>query len=501
MLDVNLPTYTHQPSANNPLDSILYLTHNGSEPSPEYLLKRPARSDARGRFALGLFDVRCPSVVYAEVLVKAEWTSPNLSASELSAHGGISPTRTSFVPDTFDIMLYNPDQRITVRHNHGSWGKSETWEFEVPERSFRIPSASEMDRDSTLLVSDLAPRVVFRWKRDGRLSRDMSCYMCGWSMDGKKSKEPDITVAMFRAAKNGSIVTVYEPNMARVPVEDRKGLEVALILGAEVVRDLYLVPKHDPFNTGGAGGSKLPGRISPPSSSQQQSVLPNRPGRSASASAAGALGLGILPPGQQQQQQQGHGRASSSVDAETKMLQAIVAEENRLAQAREAREREKRDREEQDRIRKMLQQEEDVRRRRREAEVERETERLRKQYGVQLSPPPAPPLPPRPNSNPQNQHHYVSGALGWGQPPAPPPPQQQQQQQQQAAMPPRPNSAEPSSSSYHAGNAASEPNKKHSNRLSALLGPYSGSSGVRVSGFFHRLDGDKRKKVERKRSL
>ncbi|KAG6004376.1 hypothetical protein E4U21_001139 [Claviceps maximensis] len=483
MLDANLPTYTHKPSADNPLNSLLYLTHNGSEPSPEYLLKRAAPSDARNQYALGLFDVHCTSVIYAEVLVEPERPRPTLSAAELRAQAGVS-TPALLVPDAFDILLYNPDQRIVVKRNHGGWGKSESWDFEVPERSFQIPSASEMDRDSTLAVSELAPKVVFRWKRDGRLSRDMSCYMCGSSVGGKKSKEPDITVAMFRAARSGSIVTMYEPNMARVAVEDRKGLEVALILGAEVVRDLYLVPKHDPFNTGCAGGSgassKPSGRTPTPPSSQQQSVPPNRPGPSAS----GALGLGVIRPGQGQGQGQGQGRGrgrgrgqgpgqgqgpgraphsataaalltQAQVDAETKRLQAMVAEENRLA-----REREQRDREEQDRIRKMLQQEEDMQRRRREAEVEQETERLRRQYGVQLSPPPPPQLPPRPNS------------------------------------------AEPSSSSHSLGSAAAGAKKKHSNPLGALLGPYSAAPGASVSGFFHRLDEDKRrKKVEKKRSL
>ncbi|KAG5913821.1 hypothetical protein E4U53_004762 [Claviceps sorghi] len=160
----------------------------------------------------------------------------------------------------------------------------------------------------------------------------MTCCMRG---GGPASTEPDIPVAMFRAARAGSILTVYEPNLARVPVEDRKGLELALILGAEVVRDLYLVPRHDPFHTAG------PARV----------------------------------------------------DAETRRLRAMVASEERLARERR-REQEQRDRDEQDRIRRMLR-DEDVQRRRREEDVERETERLRRLYGVG---PPLPPRPgPRPH--------------------------------------------------------------------------------------------------------
>ncbi|KAG6051343.1 hypothetical protein E4U39_001330 [Claviceps sp. Clav50 group G5] len=476
MLDANLPTYTHRPS-ENPLQTFLYYTYNGSEPSPAYLLKRPSPSVSRSQYALGLLDVHCPSVVYAEVLIQPIWTQPTLSAAELrasSSPSGSPATPAPLVPDSFDILLYNPDQRISVKRIPGSWGKSETWEFEVPERTFRMPSASEIDRDAGLAVSDLAPKVVFRWKRDGRLSRDMSCYMCGSSLGGTKSKEPDITVAMFRAAKSGSIVTVYEPNMARVAVEDRKGLEVALLLGAEVVRDLYLVPRHDPFNTGGGGGggpTRPPSSSPPPPqsmSSKDTVVRPlPRPGHGHTTASTGAAAAAV---------------SQAQVDAETKRLQAMVADEKKLQ-----REREQRDREEQDRIRKMLQEEQDAQRRRREAEVEQETERLRRQYGMQQQQQQQqPPLPPRPVPN--QAHPYASGGLGClggGQ---------QQQQLSPATMSPRPNSTGPPS--------GSGTKKKHSGPLSALLGPYGGVPGATMSGFFHRLDEDKKKKrVQKKRSL
>ncbi|KAG6264637.1 hypothetical protein E4U49_001498 [Claviceps purpurea] len=484
MLDANLPTYTHRPS-ENPLHTFLFYTYNGSEPSPAYLLKRPPPSVSRSQYALGLLDVHCPSVVYAEVLIQPIWTQPTLSAAELrasSSPSGSPATPAPLVPDSFDILLYNPDQRISVKRIPGSWGKSETWEFEVPERTFRMPSASEIDRDAGLAVSDLAPKVVFRWKRDGRLSRDMSCYMCGSSLGGTKSKEPDITVAMFRAAKSGSIVTVYEPNMARVAVEDRKGLEVALLLGAEVVRDLYLVPRHDPFNTGGGGPTRLPSSSPssspPPPPQQQQQSMPSkdtvvhpRPGQGRTTPSTGTAAA----------------VSQAQVDAETKRLQAMVANEKKLQ-----REREQRDREEQDRIRKMLQEEQDAQRRRREAEVEQETERLRRQYGVQQQQQqqqPQPPLPPRPVPN--QVHPYASGGLGGGQ---------QQQQLSPATMPPRPNSTGPPSGSGSGSGSGAK--KKHSGPLSALLGPYGGVPGATMSGFFHRLDEDKKKKrVQKKRSL
>ena len=370
MLDENLPTFRLQPSADNPQHTYLYFTHNGSEPAAEYVLKRPTASESRHQYAVGLLDVHYASVIYGEVVVRPEWSQPSLSAAELRAHNGVSPPPIPQTPESFAISLYNPDQSIAVRHHTGGWKGGDSWEFEVPERSFRVPSASEIDKDRGGAVAELAPKALFRWKRDGRLSKDMTCYMCGRTVGGKKNKEPDITVALFRAAKTESFVTIYEPNMARVDVEDRKGLEVALILGAEVVRDLYLAPRQDTFNTGGA-----PPPVAHATRPNAQPPPPPPP-----PMASGALG----------------------VDTETKRLQDMVAHESRQA-------RDQRDAEEQQRIRQMLDREENDRRRR-EAEVERETERLRQQYGVR-------PTPPVPNANPslpprQNQF-YASGGAGW----------------------------------------------------------------------------------------
>lgn len=464
MLDENLPTYRLQPSSDNPLHTLLYFTHNGSESSAEYLLKRPDRTTARNQYALGLLDVHYPSVVYAEVLVKPEWTQPSLSAAEVRANGATSPV--PLTPDSFAISLYNPDQAVVVRHRPGSWNKSEAWELEVPERSFKLPSASRIDQDSSgTQIVDLTPKVVFRWKRDGRLSKDMTCYMSGRSVGGKKSKEPDITVAMFRAGKNEGIVTIYEPNMARVEVEDRKGLEMSFILSAEVIRDLYLVPRQDPFNAAAAPVQTHVKNSNPRAAAPSTSQM---------AFASGALGdmppspppVSSAPPGRDPRQQAG-------IDAETKRLQAMVAEESR-----KTRERERRDLEEQKRIKAMLEQE-DKERRKREAEVERETERLRKEYGVQAPNASAssPPLPPRHNQQPL---HPPGG--GWyGAPGGHSPP---------------PNSVGPRPEQNAGGR------RKTSNPLGvSMQAPYGGPAGASASGFFHRSEEDKKKKVQKKRSV
>ncbi|KAJ6439896.1 MFS sugar transporter [Purpureocillium lavendulum] len=491
MLDENLPTYRLQPSSDNPLHTVLYFAHNGSEPAPEYLLKRPAPAEARNKYALGLLDVHYPSVVYAEVLVEPGWTQPTLSAAEVRASNGGSTSPVPLLPDSFAVSLYNPDQTVVVRHKQGSWGKSDAWDFEVPERSFRLPSASRIDRetgDAAGPATDLTPKVVFRWKRDSRLSKDMTCYMSGRSVGGKKNKEPDITVAMFRAGKNEGTVTIYEPNMARVDVEDRKGLEVTFILSAEVIRDLYLVPRHNPFNASsvGAGPTHVNGT--------RKSSNPQATSSSQMAFVSGALGDAPPPPTGPRPastspppQPRRDARQQAEIEAETKRLQAMVAEEGR-----KAREREKRDLEEQKRIKKMLEQE-DKERRRREAEVEKETERLRKEYGVPAPTPGAPSsttttpaLPPRPSPG-----QFYPPTVGWYGPaagPSAPPPQ-----------PMRPNSVGPPPRPDPGQGGGGR--KKTSGFGSLMSGPYGGPAGASVSGFFHRSEEDKRKKVQKKRSV
>ncbi|RGP61432.1 hypothetical protein FSPOR_9960 [Fusarium sporotrichioides] len=474
MLDENLPTYRFKASSENPLNNILYFSHNGSDPSPEYLVKRPSPSDANGQYALGMFDSLNTSVIYAEVGVQPEWVAPTLSAAEIRAQNGNPPPKTPTTPDNFAVSLYNPDQNIAVKQHPGSWGKSDIWEFELPERSFKLPSASQIDQEDRPSITELVPKVVFRWKRDGRLSKDMTCYMTGRNVGGKKSKEPDITVAFFRA-KHDSILTIYEPNMARVEIEDRRGLEITLLMSAETIKDLYLNPSQDPFNL-----------LTSSNGRRRQNSRP------AANSSTGPTMTGALnnnrppsPPRAQTAQQAPNNNAQrqAEVEAETKRLQAMVAEEERKRL-----EREKEEEEERKRIQKMLETEEQERRKR-EAEVDQETERLRREFGMagqdfdnQTSAGhPSPPLPPRPQ--------FSSGAL-----------------------PARPNSVGPAPSGRPQPNFAPPPsqpqpgpseNGKKRHGLGGLLqGPYAGPAAASVSGFFSsRKDEDKRKKVQKKRSV
>jgi hypothetical protein len=457
MLDENLPTFHFKPSSDNPLNTVLYFTQRGDEAVPEYILKRadPTLPQSRNKYAVALADPFASDVLYAECLVEPEWTQPSLSAAEQRAQQGPNPQAvpvTPSVPGEVGLQLYNPDHMIAIKLIPSSWNKTESWEFEMPTQSFRMPSVSEIDRQQSAspAQADLVPKIMFRWRKDGRLSKDMTCYMTGKSVGGSKSKEPDITIALFKNGKD-SAVTVYEPNLQRVDVEDRKGLEIALILSAEVIRDLYISPRPDVFNLTGAppthrkNSKPLSGPAATPSPppaagngpAMSGAIIPPIPGRTAASPAVQPPPgpppnrMGNLPPASTG----GKGAPSAAaVEAETRRLQAMQEQENREREKAE-REREKRDKAEQKRIKKMLEDEEKERARR-EAEVAKETERLRKQYGYKgsdavASPSPGPPqLPQRPGQGPpplQQQQPapqpgpFGGGGPGWWGGTAPPP--------------------------------------------------------------------------------
>ncbi|RFU81535.1 hypothetical protein TARUN_694 [Trichoderma arundinaceum] len=478
MLDDSFPTYRLHPVKEDALQTSLLYTYNGSDPTRAYTLRRPSPSSSANQYALALFDAHNQSVIYGEVLVKPEWPQPTLSAADIRNQNG-SPPIVPITPDSFSVLLYNPDQNIVVTRNSGGWNRTDSWGFEMPERTFKLPSASKLDQETGRNeVSDLSPKIMFHWKRDGRLNKDMTCYMSGKSVGGKKSKEPDITVAMYRSEKHGDAVCIYEPNMARVEVEDRKGLEVVLLLSAVVVRDLHFAPRQNPFNVSGAvpaGAANVKARRG----SRPLAPSPNDP-----TLVSGALGdtpspaPAHTPPAKPSPAN--NAAKQAEIDAETRRLQAMVAQEERQRRERLARE-------EEEKTRKMLQQEEAAQRRWKQAEIDAETERLRREYGVPAPRPtqPSPPLPQRPLAT------TMSGALNnssWHGPPAvnnlrPPPP-------------PRPSSVGPGP--YR------QPQQNGRNNL-APSGPYSGPSAARASAlsFFGggKTDEEKRKKMKKKQSV
>ncbi|KAI9744790.1 MAG: hypothetical protein M1818_001715 [Claussenomyces sp. TS43310] len=405
MLDDNLPSFVIKPSSDNDLLSTVLLGRAGTF-EPEYILQRPDPKlpASKNCYAIALCDSYNTEVLYAEVLVRPEWTQPTLSQAEIRAQNGIPPPPVPIVPESFIIQLYNPDQQVTVKQIAGSWNSSAYWEFEMPQQTFRLPSASALDRSQDdPAVSHTTPKVTFKWKKDGKLSRDITCYMVGKSTDGKKSKEPDITVAMYKHSKE---LTIYEPNMHRVDVEDSKGLEVVILLSATVVKDIFFNANREIFNISetppitvrknGNGPITIgTSRITPPVAS---SVLEAPSSTSVSASRIPG-GLKPRPHATSTPNPRPpptDPRIQWDIDAETARLRALVEAEEK--------ERERAERHEQRHIKKMLEAEEKERQRQ-EAEVAKETERLRRQYGVQSTHEDAPrvhfkpPLPARPGSS------------------------------------------------------------------------------------------------------
>ncbi|KAJ8105392.1 hypothetical protein ONZ43_g7444 [Nemania bipapillata] len=378
MLDENLPTFYFKQPSDNPLSTLLYFTQNGSEPTPEYTLQKlnPALPEAKNKYAIAIGDASAQGVIFGEVLIEPEFQQPTLSAAEVRAHNGVPPPPAPIIPESFAIQLYNPDQQVVVRGEKSMWMGRETFEFEIPQQTFRMPSASQIDRQQTNpLASSLTPKIMFRWKRESKFSKDMTCYMTGRSVGGKKSKEPDITVALYKHSKD-TAVTIYEPNLQRVEVEDRKGLEIVLLLSAEVIREIYLTPSRDSFNVASA----------PPNKRTMTRPLAHTPGSPKPDAYVMTSAIGVSSPA----------KANSPVTQQPTPPQDSNARRQQTMSQQEEREREKRDKAEQKRIKKMLEDEERERRKR-EAAVEKETQRLRKEFGMEGQDYGSRPnLPPRP---------------------------------------------------------------------------------------------------------
>jgi hypothetical protein len=243
-----------------------YFTQQGSEPDAQYALHHvdPATNEAKNTYAVALFDSRNPEILYGEVLAKPGWTHPTLSQEEIRKNGGVPPPPQPIYPTEFAIQLYNPDSQVIVKHSTAKWSSTVSWEFSIPQVTFRTPSSSDLDRTQTDPGADAnTPRVNFAWRKEGRLGKDMTCYMTGKSTDptgkkAKKSKEPDIAVALFSGMKE---MTIMEPNLYRIEIEDYKGLEVALLLGAAVIRDLFFSDLNEQFHINSANVRKNSGGL------------------------------------------------------------------------------------------------------------------------------------------------------------------------------------------------------------------------------------------------
>ena len=372
-----------KPSEEKPkFNSSFYFHHRGSEPQPAYALRHldPALPGSKNRYAVGLYDSYCSEILYGEVLLIPEWTQPTLPQEALRQNGGIQPPPEPVLPMEFVIQLYNPDQQVLVRHKPKAWNSAACWEFVMPQQTFRQPSGSSLDRTlSDPAASDLTPKLKFNWRKDGKLSKDLVCYLSGKTInpDGtKKSKEPDITVAIFHGFKE---ITLYEPNLYRVEMEDFKGLEIVLMLGAVAIRDIYFGQMKECFHISDPPKPGSPGHPSSGlagvghASSAHHTSGKNDPNGSPLDSQAPSK-----PPGSQVTIPH-HKTRPPPVDPRTQWeLDAETARLKQQAHA-EARERRRREKEEERRTKKFLEAEEKEQRRK-QAEIDQETERLKKLY-------------------------------------------------------------------------------------------------------------------------
>lgn len=307
------------------------------------------------------------------------WTQPTPTKEEIRLNGGIPPPPQPILPTEFVIQLYNPDQQVKVRYKPSTWNSSASWDFEMPQQSFRQPSISSIDRtQSDPTASETTPKVSFKWKKDGKFAKDYVCAIAGRSAnpDGskKKHREPDIPVALFRQLRE---ITLYESNLSRIEMEDPKGLEVVLLLGAIVIREVYNGQMQETFNVTDAIvrvpkiTEPVPPRIPP------NMPMTPRPAQQAAISS---------PPRTPLQSQSSNPRPPPTdlrsqwkLDAETARLQKQVE--------REQRERKRAEHAETKRVKQMIEEEErEAARkkaeddRRKQAEIDKETERLRREF-------------------------------------------------------------------------------------------------------------------------
>lgn len=421
MLDENLPAFFLRPSPDGVKHNrAFYLSYHGSDPEPAYALQHadPASPSANHKncYAAALFDAYQPEILYGEVLARPSWNQPTLSQEEIRRNGGVPPPPQPVLPHEFFIQLYNPDQQIKCAVKEGKWGSSDSYEFSMPETSFRTPSASNLDRgqdDPSSLA--ITPKINFTWRKESKLSKDLTCYMTGKSTDTDKKKsrkEPDIAVALWRSLRE---MTMYESNLGRVDIEDPKGLEVVLLLSAVVIKDLYFSSKDrmaEVFNISdisgprrlSAGGRKLSSPQQtyptvPPPGSRAPAV---QPPTSNDIKRNSLPRLQTTPPTATPPRPppMADPRAQWELDAETARLRAQAETEKRAADRRR-REREKADEAERRRLQRMVE-DEQREAHRKQAEIERETERLRKLYGAP-GPAPAPRRPRQRQEGPYMQ--------------------------------------------------------------------------------------------------
>ncbi|KAK6346524.1 hypothetical protein TWF696_006649 [Orbilia brochopaga] len=391
--DEVLPRFLVRQSADgDPFHQTVLHSHDYQPAEPAYLKTRSRHPD---EYSIALLDAYIPDILFAQVLARPSISTPSLSLDEIRRqnNGGAPPLPTITLPASFTIQLYNPESQVVVHHKHSKWTGS-YWEFSLPRHSFRQPTNSRLDaqvaRHNALPPSDVS---TFRWRKDGGVvtKTSLRCTMLSTASSStdkharrKGGAEPDIVVAIMDKLRD---VTIYEPNLHRVDVEDKKGLEVVLLLTATVIADIYFMPPATSFNVGPQSAVTPKTTPSPSSNVNAQrpapTVFPGEPSGRRRSSSSSVSPVKQSPTASLLKIPSPPNNAPTVVNnnvlRDTAALQRQQAQEER----RRAEEEKRRAREvaaDEKRIRKMLEQEAKDRRRR-EEQVNAETERLKKQYG------------------------------------------------------------------------------------------------------------------------
>ncbi|BCR92544.1 uncharacterized protein ACHE_80444A [Aspergillus chevalieri] len=450
MLDENLPTF-YLKHGQNKHSWTIYLCHHGDEPAPAYHLRYPDPSSpsSKNRYAVALCDPYVPEIIYGEVLLIPEWTQPSLSADAIRANGGVTPPPEPILPSQFVVHLYNPDQQIVVRYKPKTWNSPATWEFEMPQHTFRQPSSSTLDRTQIdPAVADVTPKLRFGWRKDSKLSKDLACLLSGKTASitetKTKSKEPDITISIFKGLRE---MTLYEPNLYRVEMEDFKGLECVLLLGAVTIRDVFFTSIEKAFS--------ISHDVKKPQKTPQNAAAVQKPIQKPGPSTAAPVANGLKAQPQPQPQQPpamsgalvannkphptraGPERPRVTIPQQNKPLPEAVSQPSQpQPQTRPQQQQQPQQvrfspgtRPEDDlRRQKKMQEANDKARRKKQAEIEKETKRLQKIYGreeeqVRRSQQQRP-AQPRPQPQPQRptQHRPTQSHPSSSRPHLPPRP-------------------------------------------------------------------------------
>lgn len=244
----------------------------------------------------------------------------------------------------------------------------------MPQQSFRQPSNSSIDRtQNDPTASETTPKVSFKWKKESKFGKDYVCAIAGRSTnpDGskRKQKEPDIPVALFKGLRE---ITLYESNLSRVEMEDPKGLEVVLLLGAIVIREVYNGHMQESFNI--TNTSPQVPIIAEPSQPRRSSKPSMPPRLTQQAPAAQSPRIPLQTQSPNPRPPPTDPRSQWEIDAETARLKKQVEEEQR--------QRKRAEHAETKRVKKMIEKEEREAARK-QAEIDKETERLQKEFAAE----------------------------------------------------------------------------------------------------------------------